>query len=695
MVLGLEPLSFVSIEKVKRLSKLLRSFTGDQAQEFNQLRDDFTDPAELVRCYVEPHLQSCNPFSGPRESYFPVPRESAFSLLNRFLDGGPPKHRDGSSQLFLLADAGMGKSSLLLIIKLMQLAGLWPSCHHCLLLRLDENTLEYMAAVDNKSETILLLDALNEDHQARERLHGRLSQLLRAGAKFRRVIITCRTHFFPEVESDSSGRVRLRDLSGYNCPILYLSPFNARQERTLIRNKISRNTKKYIGFQGFGASRRREQATLLLAKMRKMRMRPILLGHIETLLEINQQRNWNAYTVYEALVQQELDRQLLRLKDDGCVCMPKRVELFHAFVRLARWMEEKQRIEIAEKDLWELFCEDANVCWLEKFKPDHFSLLNKTSKQVFRFSHSTFQEFLLAYALVHDGRPFPAPVRATEQLVRFLDLSGEMSPHLQQLDLRAFNPFRYVDAYGTLFSWKDRLGRAEKRLLRGPEMVMLPGGRFRMGDIQGTGASDARPAHEVELDSFAFSRYPVTFEEYDLFCISTERDRPKDNGWGRKQRPVFNVSWQDANNYCDWLRQTTNQSYRLPTEAEWEYACRAGSQGMYCFGDEKELLEKYAWYAKNAEGKTHPVGEKQANNWGFYDMHGNVWEWCADRYDQEYYTDQPIRNPASIEQGAGRVLRGGSWDSGEKFIHSSFRFCLSPGLRIIRVGFRVALGNDI
>lgn len=688
---GQEPLSFISEEQVRQLGRCLKNVTGDQARELDQLRDDFNNPAELVKYYVEPDLQGLSPQPGCDIVCFPVPRESAFTLINKFLDGGSSEHRNGGHQLFLLADAGMGKSSFLLMIRLMRLAGFWPSIHHCQLFRIDENVLERMAAVENKSETVLLLDALNEDRQARKRINERLMELLRAGEEFRRVIISCRTHFFPAVDSDVAGRLRLRALSGYNCPILYLSPFDTRQIRELIHKKLSRNKDKYIGFRSFGAGKRRDQAFLMLAKMRELRNSPVLLRHIDFLLEMDPQQDWNAYTVYEALIQRGLARQLRRLRENGCGCLPERNELFHAFVRIARWMEEHNRIEIEEKDLWELFCEDANTCWFEKFKPGR-TLLHRTSKQAFRFNHATFREFLLAYALVNDRRPFPVPVRATEQLVRFLDLADGISNYINRIDLSEFNPFRYADSYGTRFSWRDRLGRMRKRILPGPEMVMLPGGRFRMGDIQGGGSGDARPVHEVELDSFALSRYPVTFEDYDLFCLSTGRNKPRDNGQGRKRRPVFNVSWQDADNYCDWLKRITGHPYRLPTEAEWEYGCRAGADSVYCFGNDAERLRRYAWYAENAGDKTHPVGEKEANAWGLYDMYGNVWEWCSDCYDKEYYTNYPVRNPPGAEQGAGRVLRGGSWDSGEGFISSSFRFCLSPGLRIIRVGFRVAQG---
>ncbi|SEH05993.1 formylglycine-generating enzyme family protein [Candidatus Venteria ishoeyi] len=131
---------------------------------------------------------------------------------------------------------------------------------------------------------------------------------------------------------------------------------------------------------------------------------------------------------------------------------------------------------------------------------------------------------------------------------------------------------------------------------------------------------------DTRLD-FAF-----TFAQYDAFCLATRRKCPDDQGWGREQRPVINVRHEDAKAYCAWLTAQTGQSYTLPSEAQWGYACRAGSDMAYCFGDDEQQLKDYAWYADNTDRQTHPVGEKQPNAWGLYDMHGNVWEWCMDRY---------------------------------------------------------------
>ena len=162
-------------------------------------------------------------------------------------------------------------------------------------------------------------------------------------------------------------------------------------------------------------------------------------------------------------------------------------------------------------------------------------------------------------------------------------------------------------------------------------MVWLPGGVFTMGQDDSRW-DDEKPAHPVRVDAFSIGQYPVTFAEYDRFCKATGREKPDDRAGAAGERPVINVSWEDAQAYCEWLSEQTNESYRLLTEAEWEYACRAGSTTRWCFGDDEERLGDYAWYGKNAEGKTHPVGEKQPNAWHLHDMHGNVWEWCQDWY---------------------------------------------------------------
>ncbi len=221
----------------------------------------------------------------------------------------------------------------------------------------------------------------------------------------------------------------------------------------------------------------------------------------------------------------------------------------------------------------------------------------------------------------------------------------------------------------------------------GPVMVWLPGGTFTMGQ-EDSPYNWEKPAHEVTISAFSIGQYPVTFEEYDEFCEATDRKRLDDRGWGRATRPVIDISWSDAAAYCEWLSQQTGVHYRLLTEAEWEYACRAGSTTRYCYGNDEQRLGEYAWYSNNAEGITHPVGEKLSNAWDLYDMHGNVWEWVQDWYGD--YSSAPQSDPSGPESGSNRVFRGGGWFNDAGICRSAYRVNDDPADRNEDVGFRLA-----
>ena len=219
-----------------------------------------------------------------------------------------------------------------------------------------------------------------------------------------------------------------------------------------------------------------------------------------------------------------------------------------------------------------------------------------------------------------------------------------------------------------------------------PEMVYLPGGTFKMGDDR-SDHLDEGPVHLVTLSPFAIGKYPVIFEEYDKFCEAEGRTKPSDLGWGRSNRPVINVSWDDAVAYCEWLSRQTGEQYCLPTEAQWEYVCRAGSETAYCFGNDEEQLGAHAWYWANADQMTHPVGEKKANAWGLHDMHGNVWEWVQDGY--EPYSAEPQQDPTGPETSLERVIRGGAWSGPGRNCRSAFRGSWPPQNRGGWQGFRL------
>jgi formylglycine-generating enzyme required for sulfatase activity len=223
-----------------------------------------------------------------------------------------------------------------------------------------------------------------------------------------------------------------------------------------------------------------------------------------------------------------------------------------------------------------------------------------------------------------------------------------------------------------------------------PETIFIKGGTFQMGSNEWDAYDIEKPTHTVRVSDFYIGKYEVTFEEYDYFCEATKRAKPSDEGWGRARHPVINVSWEDATTYCKWLSLKTNKKYRLPTEAEWEYAARGGHPKHRYAGtndDEQDEIDLVAWTARNSGNETHPVGAKRANEFGVYDMTGNVWECCADWYGA--YSSASQDNPIGATTGTFRVIRSGSWSARQRFCRVSNRSRISPTNRDGNVGFRV------
>jgi formylglycine-generating enzyme required for sulfatase activity len=218
----------------------------------------------------------------------------------------------------------------------------------------------------------------------------------------------------------------------------------------------------------------------------------------------------------------------------------------------------------------------------------------------------------------------------------------------------------------------------------GMKFKPILGGTFTMGDANGD--ADEAP-HQVTLTrAFELGVYEVTQEQYKKVMGTTPSE------FKGPQNPVEMVSWDDAVEFCRNLsampaEKKAGYIYRLPTEAEWEYACRAGTTTKYCFGDSDSALGDYAWYDENSGNTTHPVGGKKPNPWGLYDMHGNVWEWCQDWYGD--YPSGSVTDPQGVKSGSPRVNRGGSWYDTALYARSAARDGYSPDLRFYDLGFRV------
>jgi formylglycine-generating enzyme required for sulfatase activity len=222
------------------------------------------------------------------------------------------------------------------------------------------------------------------------------------------------------------------------------------------------------------------------------------------------------------------------------------------------------------------------------------------------------------------------------------------------------------------------------------EWASIPAGTFTMGSPTGeVGRNEDETQHQVTLSAFKMSKYEVTSEQYDLFCDATGRSKPIDMGLGRGNRPVIYVSWDDATAFAEWM------GCRLPTEAEWEYACRAGTTTTFntgiCLSASQANYNGYA-YSGCSKGEDKkktllPAGSFSPNAWGLYDMHGNVWEWCSDWYGD--YSSSAQTNPKGALSGSARVLRGGSWNSFAVGCRTAVRYKRTTNSNYYDMGFRL------
>ncbi len=234
--------------------------------------------------------------------------------------------------------------------------------------------------------------------------------------------------------------------------------------------------------------------------------------------------------------------------------------------------------------------------------------------------------------------------------------------------------------------------------LKEPQMVRVPRGDFLLDFQMGSaeGEDEEHPVHAVHFAKpFAIGKYEVTFEEYEVYARHTGAEVPSDEGWGRSRRPVINVSWADARAYARWLSSATGKSYRLPTEAEWEYASRAGTTTTYWWGDNvgKNHANCEGCGSQWAGERTAPVGSFAPNPWGLYDTLGNVWEWTTDCW-HDSYAGAPAGGAAWKKGGGGdcsrRMVRGGAWFNKPWNIRSALRFGADDVYELPFLGFRLA-----
>jgi len=218
------------------------------------------------------------------------------------------------------------------------------------------------------------------------------------------------------------------------------------------------------------------------------------------------------------------------------------------------------------------------------------------------------------------------------------------------------------------------------------EFVLIPAGSFLMGSDENAGDGDEYPAHKVTFSKpFYLGKYEVTQEQW------TRLMGKNPSHFKGPKLPVETVSWNDCQKFLSLLGEKTGRRAALPTEAQWEFACRAGTTSSWFHGVSERLAADYAWYGDNSENKTHPVGLKKPNPWGLYDMTGNVWEWCSDFYQKHAYPKGEVIDPTGPTKGDTRITRGGAWGDNTELLRPAARNCVGPEVANQGLGLRCAI----
>ncbi|WP_299144025.1 pentapeptide repeat-containing protein [uncultured Vibrio sp.] len=392
-----------------------------------RINDVFGNCEELAKFYIQPDCQQVNPADELEDETISSIRAGVFETINKFFNRDIVT-RDGASQMFVLADAGMGKTSLLMMVKLSHLMAFWPKNYECKLLKLGSTTLSDIDKIENKSQTVLLLDSLDEDTQCKQGgTIERLTKILEATSCFYRVVITCRTQFFPETAESAFNTMGKISFNNYDCPLVYLSLFTDEQVDAYLDKRYPRSLK-YLFNQFYNP--KLHDAKQSIRSIGSLQFRPFLLSHVETLLESHRQ-GATEYELYKGLVDTWLNREVIKLRKHHGKNINKE-DLLKACIWLAETMQRQGTHTVALKHIQQLCHCESHIILLNDSADrviegiDHIdigtnSLLNRNSYGEFRFSHLSIREFLIVYGvelgiLVDRGDPF----HKTDNMLKFI-----------------------------------------------------------------------------------------------------------------------------------------------------------------------------------------------------------------------------------------------------------------------------------
>ncbi len=659
------------------------------------------DVQQKLSLFIESKWQNNSP-TREEEPLFTHKFVSKSTLIPHFITTAFNENKVSDKFYLVLADSGMGKTTFMINLYVRYHSVF--NFHKKYKIKLipfgyQGNVIKKIKEIKKEEipNTILLLDAFDEYTKILppaepdglsddERFRKVLDEVIETVQDFREVVITSRTQYFPgEEDQPYELKIPTFDNKGFHTLAkFYLSPFDDKEIRCYLNKKY--------GISGFLNSSKKQKAQRIVHNSPKLMVRPMLLSYIDYLVD-GDQHYANTYDIYEALINKWIEREGDK-REHQHVNREKLKQNLHKYSRLVAVKIYEQRKEKKPLQLCKADATDVDV-ELKDYQMTGQSLLTRDADNNWKFAHKSILEFFLAKEALENGA-----------FAKKLDFKG--------MDMaRQF----WIEHH-----WKHY-----------PDFVYVTGGAFLMGSPdKEVGRADNETQHSVIISDFYFCKYAVTVTEFKRFIdesnYQTDADKANSsrifNGkesqdkaginWrhgvsGNERQeneynhPVLHVSWNDAIAYCEWLTKKNGKTFRLPTEAEWEYACRAGTTTPFNTGenittDQANFVGNYP-YGNNKKGvwrkNTIAVDSLKPNKWGLYNMHGNVWEWCDDVYSGTYYDECKakglVENPGgpAPEKGSYRVLRGGGWGSTAGSCRSAYRGYCTPGDRDLSVGFRL------
>lgn len=649
--------------------------------------------------FIETQWQGVSPTrqDEPRFSRKYAPKEK---LIPFFLDEAFNEKKSDDKYYLVLADSGMGKTTFLvnLFVRYNSFFRMNRPYSIRYIPFASGEVFDNIRAIKREDaiDTVLLLDAFDEyagllppdepdGLSDDKRFRKVLDELFDVVKDFRNVVMTSRTQYFPGQEDDPYElKIPRYSKPGFHTLAkLYLSPFD--------KNEIDSYLNRKYGVFSWG---KKKMAREIVYNSQNLMVRPMLLSHIGDFVESGTQFH-SAYEIYQELVQAWIEREC-RKREHKKVNREQLKENLQKYSRLVALRIYKKRKETNVLHLSRGDAVEAGVeTGLKDYQITGQSLLTRDGAHKWKFAHKSILEYFIA------KEAFENPDFAWD-----LDFTG--------MDMTR------------MFCHELGLGPTIK-----DNYVLVKGQQFLMGSPGSeVDRSEDETQHGVKVSDFAMCKYAVTVRDFQYFIKESgyRTDAEKENssrvfdgkkwvdregvnwrhdvlGNERSQdelnHPVLHVSWNDAVAYCRWLSEKSGERFRLPTEAEWEYACRGGTTTLFNTGenltpDQANYNGKYP-YRNNPKGmyrkQTVPVDFFEPNGYGLYNMHGNVWEWCSDWYGETYYEEcrkQGVaKNPQGPETGSRRVLRGGSWYSRAQFCRSASRHYVTPGYRSTFICFRL------